>query len=124
MKLPDAGDIAWVDLDDTRGSEQSGRRPALVLTSQAFHEVSRRAVVCPITSKIRHWPTNITLPQGMKTKGMIMVDQVRSIDRAERLFDIIEQAPAQIVDDVRGKLAVLLGIDVATLGGAGTGETV
>ncbi len=57
----------------------------------------------------------------MKTNGMIMVDQVRSIDRAERLFDIIEKAPVQIVRDVRGKLAVLLGIDVATLGGAGTG---
>jgi mRNA interferase MazF len=118
--LPDIGDIAWVDLDDTRGSEQSGRRPALVLTSSGFHETSRRAVICPITSKLRDWPTNVGLPHGLKTKGMIMVDQVRSIDRAERMFGTIEKAPARVVHDVQVKLAALLGIDIAiAFGGDG-----
>jgi mRNA interferase MazF len=112
MNLPDVGDIAWVDLDDTRGSEQSGRRPALILTSLSFHQRSRRAVICPITSKLRDWPTNIVLPQGLKTNGMIMVDQVRSIDRSERMFDTIEKAPLTIVREVRIKLADLLGIEI------------
>jgi mRNA interferase MazF len=112
MNLPDAGDIAWVDLDDTRGSEQSGRRPALILTSLSFHERSRRAVICPITSKLRNWPTNIVLPQGLTTTGMVMVDQVRSIDRAERMFGIIEKAPLVILRDVRTRLADLLGIEI------------
>ncbi|ABD88792.1 type II toxin-antitoxin system PemK/MazF family toxin [Rhodopseudomonas palustris] len=111
MKLPDVGDIAWVDLDDTRGSEQSGRRPALVLTPLSFHQRSRRAVICPITSKVRDWPTNIVLPHGLRTKGMIMVDQVRSIDREERLFETIEKVPPAIVREVRIKLADLLGIE-------------
>jgi mRNA interferase MazF len=118
MNLPDVGDIAWVDLDDARGSEQSGHRPALILTSLSFHETSRRAVICPITSKLRDWPTNIVLPLGLKTNGMVMVDQVRSIDRAERMFGTIEKAPAQIVHDVRIKLAVLLGIDISAVAGS------
>eukprot|EP01035_Chromulina_nebulosa_P012173 gene12173-16238_t len=78
------GDIAWVDLDDTRGSEQSGRRPALVLTPLSFHQMSRRAIICPITSKIRQWPTSVALPQGLKIAGMILVDQVRSPRSMER----------------------------------------
>jgi len=117
MNVPDVGDIAWVDLDDTRGSEQSGRRPALILTSKEFHEASRRAIICPITSKVRDWPTNVILPSGLLTKGEIMIDQVRSIDREERLFDTIEKAPTQVVRDVRSKLASLLGIDFDTIGG-------
>jgi len=112
MNLPDVGDIAWVDFDDTRGSEQSGRRPALILTSMSFHQRSRRAIICPITSKLRDWPTNIVLPQGLRTKGIIMVDQVRSIDRTERLFETIEKAPLSTVREVRIKLADLLGIEI------------
>ncbi|MDB5618871.1 type II toxin-antitoxin system PemK/MazF family toxin [Tardiphaga sp.] len=120
MMLPDVGDIAWVDLDDTRGTEQSGRRPAIVLTSLSFHETSRRAIICPITSKFRDWPTNVALPHGLTTVGMILVDQVRSIDRAERMFDTIEKAPVAVVDEVRNRLAALLGIDFNSIpGGAG-----
>lgn len=115
MILPDAGDIAWVDLDDTRGTEQAGRRPALVLTSREFHETSRRAVICPITLKIRNWPTNVVLPAGLEIAGEIMIDQVRSIDRTERMFEIVEKAPAQIVRDVRIKLAAMLVIDFGVL---------
>jgi mRNA interferase MazF len=115
VTLPDAGDIAWVDLDDVRGTEQSGRRPALVLTSREFHETSRRSVICPITRKVRNWPTNVVLPSGLEIAGEIMVDQVRSIDRAERMFEIVEKAPAQTMRDVRIKLAVMLGIDFGVL---------
>ena len=111
MGLPDVGDIAWVDLNDARGSEQAGRRPALVLTSLSFHETSRRAVVCPITSRFRDWPTNVPLPEGMKIAGAVLVDQVRTIDRAERMFDTIEKAPVEVLQNVRMKLASLLGID-------------
>ena len=119
MVLPDAGDIAWVDLDDTRGTEQAGRRPALVLTSKEFHETSRRCVICPITSKIRNWPTNVVLPHGLQTRGEIMIDQVRSIDRAERMFETIEKAPDEILHAVRGRLAVMVGINADTIFGSG-----
>jgi mRNA interferase MazF len=76
-------------------------------------------VICPITTKLRNWPTNVVLPSGLKTVGEIMIDQVRSIDRAERMFDMVEKVPAPVVRDVRTKLAVLLGIDFSVfVGGA------
>ena len=109
--LPDVGDIAWVELDPVKGTEQSGRRPALILSDMIYHDASRRAVVCPITSTARSWPFNIPLPAGLQTSGVVLVDQVRTIDRSERMFDIIERAPNDLLSDVRGRLAALLGFD-------------
>jgi mRNA interferase MazF len=109
--LPDAGDIAWVNFDPTFGSEQAARRPALILTGRIYHEQSRGAVVCPITSKRRAWPFNVALPHGLKTAGFVLVDQVRAIDRSRRMFDVVESVPEAFVDEVRGRLMALLGID-------------
>jgi mRNA interferase MazF len=120
--LPDAGDIAWVNFDPTLGSEQAGRRPALVLTGRIYHEQSWRAVVCPITSKDRSWPFNVALPKGLKTTGVVLVDQVRAIDRSRRMFDVVERVPEAFVDEVRGRLIALLGIDpISVVPGPGTG---
>jgi mRNA interferase MazF len=110
--LPEAGDIAWVEFDPVRGTEQAGRRPAIVLTTVGYHQRSGRAVVCPISSTEAIWAFNVALPAGMKTIGSVLVDQVRTIERSERLFDIIERAPLQVLADVRGRLAALLGFEV------------
>jgi len=107
--LPDAGDIAWVEFDPVRGTEQAGRRPALVLTPQAYHQRSTRALVCPITSNVRPWPFKIMLPEGLKTTGAVLVDQLRAIDRSERLFTIIERAPRAVLLEALRRLAALLG---------------
>ncbi|MGA7427157.1 MAG: type II toxin-antitoxin system PemK/MazF family toxin [Rhodoplanes sp.] len=107
--LPDAGDIAWVEFDPVRGTEQAGRRPALVLTPQVYHQRSTRALVCPITSNVRPWPFKIMLPEGLKTTGAVLVDQLRAIDRSVRLFTIIERAPREVLLETLRRLAALLG---------------
>lgn len=106
--IPDAGDIVWIDLDPVTGTEQAGRRPGIVITDRAYHEVSSRAVICPITTRRRDWPTEYPLPDGLVTRGVVLVDQVRSIDRAERHLRRIEQAPPEVLRQVRGRLAELL----------------
>src|SRR2546429_9136828 len=113
--LPEVGDIAWVDFDPVKGTEQSGRRPGLILTSLGYHRRSRRSIVCPISSTERPWAFNVKLPAGLKTQGAVLVDQVRVIERAERMFDIIERAPADVLVEVRGKLAAVLGIDLVAI---------
>jgi len=112
--LPDVGDIAWVDFDPVKGTEQQGRRPGLVLTSLDYHRRSPRAVVCPITSRERPWTFNVPLPSNLKTRGAVLVDQIRTIDRVQRMFDIIERAPAELLADVRGRLAALLQFDIVS----------
>jgi len=107
--LPDAGDIAWVEFDPVRGTEQSGRRPALILTPQAYHQRSPRAFVCPITSNVRPWAFKIMLPEGLKTTGAVLVDQLRAIDRSQRMFVVIERAPRELVLEAVQRLTALLG---------------
>lgn len=108
-----AGDIVWAEFDPVRGSEQAGRRPALVVSMDIYNAASRRVLVCPITSRIREWPYNVALPDGIRTRGMVLVDQLRTLDRAERIFGHVEQVPGEVLAEVRGRLAALLGIPLS-----------
>jgi mRNA interferase MazF len=111
-RLPDAGDIVWVDFDPVRGREQQGVRPALVLTDQRFHQRDRRSIVCPITSNPLPWPTKVLLPDGFPVHGGVLVDQIRSVDRSQRGFRFIARAPETTLLEVRATLAALVGIDL------------
>lgn len=111
--IPNAGDIFWADLDPVVGSEQAGRRPVLILTGVTYHLVSSRAIICPITRRQRDWWFEVPLPAGMRTSGYVLGDQIRAVHRDSRLFAYIETAPQALIDEVRGRLASLLGIAFA-----------
>jgi mRNA interferase MazF len=102
---PRSGDIFWVDLDPVLGSEQAGRRPALVLCDASLHDVSSRVLICPITSNIAPWPTKILIPEGCPVSGTILVDQARMVDRRVRRFRYIGRMPDDITKLVRELLA-------------------
>jgi mRNA interferase MazF len=108
--LPDAGDIAWVEFDPILGTEQAGRRPALLLSSRAYHEVSPRAVVCPITTTKREWPFDVAIPLGCQTRGFVLLDQVRTVDRPQRMFGVVEAVSPIFLAEIRERLAAFLGI--------------
>jgi mRNA interferase MazF len=105
-----AGDLVWVDLTPTRGRDQGGARPAVVLTDREFHRRNDTAIICPITPNITPWPTKVTLPDGLAVRGAVLVDQIRSLDRSARGFRFVGRVPEEILAEVRGRLAALLGI--------------
>jgi mRNA interferase MazF len=109
MKLPDRGDLVWMLFSPHAGREQAGRRPGIVLSPRAFHEHSSLAIVCPITSRERGWMTEVKLPPGLPVAGVILVDNVRSMDREARKLEVIGRVPASVLDEVNAKLAPLLG---------------
>src|SRR5438094_9555443 len=82
--LPKSGDLIWTDFDPTRGREQAGRRPALVVSAAAFTENTGLAIVCPITSRIRAFPTSVVLPSTLPIAGEILTSHIRSIDAQAR----------------------------------------
>ena len=82
--MPDTGDLIWTDFDPARGREQAGRRPALVVSPAAFTENTGLAVVCPITSRVRPFPTSVVLPAGLPVRGEILTSHIRSIDTQAR----------------------------------------
>jgi mRNA interferase MazF len=82
--LPDTGDLIWTDFDPTKGREQAGRRPALVVSPPAFTENTGLAIVCPITSHVRPFPTSVVLPSSLPIAGEILTSHIRSIDTQAR----------------------------------------
>lgn len=90
------------------GHEQAGHRPALVLSPQEYNERSSVALFCPVTSTVKGYPFEVALPPGGAIGGVVLADQVRSLDwRAGRLR-FVAAAPRQVVSEVLGKLNVLL----------------
>ena len=108
---PDAGDLIWTDFDPRLGREQSGRRPALVVSAAAFYRATEFAIVCPITSRIRPFGTSVVLPPGFPVSGEILTSHVRSIDTLARRISYAGAAiPVATLDEVRSKLAALIGL--------------
>ena len=108
--LPERGALVWVDFTPQSGREQAGHRPALVMSPRIYHERSKLAVVCPITSNTRPWPWKVMLPDGLAVSGAVLVDQVRSIDRIARRLRLAGDAPQAVITEVQARLAALLGM--------------
>jgi mRNA interferase MazF len=103
------GDLIWTDFDPSRGREQAGRRPALVVSDVTFNESTGLIIVCPITSKIRPFPTSVVLPDGLPLSGEILLSHIRSIDALARPVHYAGACvPAGVSALVRAKLAALL----------------
>jgi len=115
--VPQAGDLVWVDLRPARGREQDGFRPAVVLTDREFHRRNDTAIICPLTSNKAPWPTKVILPDGLAAGGAILVDQVRTLDRSARGFRSIGRVPDAVLNEVRRRLAALLGINLVSFEG-------
>jgi len=91
------------------GHEQSGRRPALVLSPAAYNTKAGLALLCPVTSRRKGYPFEVPLPSGLPVQGVVLSDQVRSLDWRARRVEHAGNAPAEVVEEVLAKLATLLG---------------
>lgn len=107
---PDRGDLVWLDFDPQAGSEQAGRRPALVLSPRIYHERTRLAVVCPITSRAKGFPFEVPLPAGLPIGGVVLADHVKSVDRTARRLERAGAVPPAVLRDVLARVAPLLGL--------------
>jgi mRNA interferase MazF len=87
----------WIYFDPTKGRDQSGRWRAVVVSPAAFTENSGLAVVCPITSRVRPFPTSVVLPAGLPISGEVLTSHIRSIDTQARS---VRYAGATVAPDV------------------------
>jgi len=109
--VPDTGDLIWTDFDPTKGREQVGRRPALVVSPAAFTKNTGLAVVCPIISHVRPFPTSVVLPAGLPVAGEILTGHIRSIDTIARPIRFAgASVPQSVAQLVRAKLNTFITI--------------
>ena len=107
--VPDTGDFIWLMFDPQAGREQAGRRPALVLSPRIYNAKSGLALLCPITSQIQGYPFEVQVPEGHGITGVILADHVTSADWKVRRAARLGRCPGVILEEVRAKLAPLLG---------------
>ncbi|MBM3598062.1 MAG: endoribonuclease MazF [Alphaproteobacteria bacterium] len=107
--LPDGGDLIWLSFDPQAGHEQAGRRPALVVSPAAYNGPSGLAFVCPITSQKKGYPFEVDLPPGLPISGVVLADHMRSADWRARRAERIARVGATVLDEVRARLAPVLG---------------
>jgi mRNA interferase MazF len=108
--VPDAGDLIWLDFTPLAGREQAGRRPAVVLSPRSYNEKTSLAVVCPITSHAKGYPFEVLVPQGARIGGVILSDHLKNLDWRQRQAQKAGKIPLRLLDQVRARVAVLLGI--------------
>lgn len=109
--VPDAGDIVRLSLDPQVGHEQAGRRPFLVLTPRAYNEKTSLVVGCPITSRAIGYPFEVALPAAARIKGVVLTDQVKSLDWRQRHAELAQKGSLATVRATRNMIATLLQIN-------------
>ncbi|MCT0217841.1 endoribonuclease MazF [Synechococcus sp. CS-1329] len=114
--VPDRGDLVWLEFTPQAGSEQRGRRPALVLSPRIYNGRVGLALFCPVTSKIKGYPFEVQLPDGSAVSGVVLSDQLKSLDWRSRKVRFIERASSDVLAMVTARVLPLLEPDTpATL---------
>jgi mRNA interferase MazF len=98
--IPRQGDLVSLDFDPQSGHEQKGRRPALVVSKEAFNKGTGMAICCPITNTDRRVPFHVPLAGRTSLTGFVMCEQVKSLDFRSRGMKLIERAPQGLLEDV------------------------
>jgi mRNA interferase MazF len=91
------GAVITLFLDSAKGHEQHGRRPAVIVSNDAFNKRFSVTLVCPITSADRGIPSQIKLDERMKTAGVILTDQIKAIDLNAREYRYVEPLPDDLL---------------------------
>lgn len=111
--VPARGDVVWLSFDPQAGHERAGRRPALVLSPTAYNERVGLALLCPITSRRKGYPFEVALPAGGTIRGVVLSDQVRSLDWRARRAERADKLDQETLSEVFAKLRTLLGEEPA-----------
>jgi mRNA interferase MazF len=105
---PLAATIVWITFTPQVGHEQSGRRPALILSPSSYNSKVGLAILCPITSQIKGYPWEVMIPSGTRLAGVVLADQAKSLDWRFRKAEFICKLPRETTAEVLEKLGTLL----------------
>lgn len=98
--IPKIGDLVYLDFNPTKGHEQKGIRPALVISNNIFNTLTFMVIVCPITTNIKKFPTHYILNNTKKIKGAILCEHLRSIDYDTRNIKYVEKLSEEDLENV------------------------
>lgn len=106
--VPARGDVVWLRFDPRAGHEQSGRRPAVVISPRSYNKRVGLALFCPVTSRIKGYPFEVALPSGGEVEGAILSDQLKSLDWRAREAHKFAEIEDDVLREVLARIAVLV----------------
>jgi len=106
--VPDRGEIVWLQFNPRAGHEQAGRRPAFVVSPRAYNRKVGLALFCPVTSRPKGYPFEVPLPEGGKAQGVILSDQLKSLDWKKREASRLDRVDEGVVAEVTARLLALV----------------
>jgi mRNA interferase MazF len=109
--VPNRGDIVWLQFNPQAGHEQAGHRPALVVSPISYNRKTGLALFCPITSQVKGYPFEVALPKIEGTSGVILSDQIKSLDWRVRKAKRFSRASRDVMAEVLAKIHALIGSD-------------
>lgn len=98
---PEKGDIVFVDFDPTKGHEQKGRRPAVVLSTEVFNNLTKMAILCPISNNVKDFPSHYILKDTKKINGAVFCEHIRAIDYESRNLLFLEKCSKTTIDNIQ-----------------------
>jgi mRNA interferase MazF len=107
-RVPDRGNIVYLDFNPTKGREQRGYRPAIIISPAIYNAKSSLALFLPITSQQKGYPFEVLLPDGLQVSGVILADQIKSLDWRSRSLKFTETLPSEVMAEVRAKIKPLI----------------
>ncbi len=102
------GDVVWINFTPQIGREQAGRRPAIVISLLRYNRRVGLVLLCPITTKVKGYPFEIAIPEGLAVSGVVLADQVKSFDWQERNIEFVCKAPPELTVEVITLLRTLM----------------
>ena len=109
---PDRGDLVWLDFTPNAGTDQSGRRPGLVLSPGAFNIAIGLMFVCPIANQGKGSSFEVALPKGAGITGFVLSDHLRSLDWIARNATLVGKVSDEVLWQVAGRVEAILRINL------------
>ena len=106
--VPNRGDVVWINFTPQAGHEQRGKRPALVISPKIYNEKTSLCICLPITSKIKGYPFEVALPKDLVIEGVILSDQIKSLDFLAREVSFVCKVDIEIIRKVQKNISALI----------------
>jgi len=103
--VPERGDVVWIMFNPQAGHEQSGHRPAIILSPKAYNGKVGLALLCPITTQVKGYPFEVALPDRLPVTGVILSDQIKNLDwkarNAKKACSLPDDVMTQVLQRVK-----------------------
>ena len=105
--IPKQGDICYMDFAPTKGHEQTGLRPAIVISKTSYNKITNMAILCPITSNTKEFATHFELTTTKKVKGSVLCEYIRSVDYNARKLSFVEKVSKEELEEI---IDIIIGV--------------